>query len=60
MIRTIREDELKESRRLCFIAFEKAIDGASCAAESADTIKRNPVTRMKRDYQNTLAWFDVR
>lgn len=58
MIRTIREDELIESRRLCFIAFERAIDGASCAAESADTIKKNPVTRMKRDYQNTLAWFD--
>lgn len=58
MIRTIHEDELEASRRICFTAFESAIDGASCAAESADTIKRHPTTRMKRDYRNTLAWFD--
>ncbi|PJJ27286.1 GNAT family N-acetyltransferase [Lacrimispora celerecrescens] len=58
MIRAIQEDELEESRRICFTVFERTIDGASCAAESAANIQKHPVTRMKRDYRNTLAWFD--
>ncbi|MEG0942417.1 MAG: GNAT family N-acetyltransferase [Angelakisella sp.] len=57
-IRPITENELEASRALCYVAFEFNIDGAPTPASSAQKIITTPQTRMKQQYQDTLAAFD--